>query len=288
MAESKKFYWLKLRRDFFKRHDIQVIEAMPNGKDYVLFYLKLMVESIDHDGALRFSDTIPYNEQMLSVITHTNPDIVKAAMEIFVELGMVDILDDRTIYMSEVERMIGSASDNDAANRQRRCRARKKQQALLDEAHDVTSALQNVTPLVTKDNESKRKSKSIEKEIEINSPTDYDFFQTVYNDLCERLPKCKTMTEKRKKLAREFLKVFSQEQWTEVCSIANESAFLYGQNDRGWKADIDFLLRTDKAAKILEGFYEQAYRSEKSGTGFETGNPFLEMRDEMNERSELF
>ena len=34
-----KFYWLKLKRDFFKRHDIQIIEAMPNGKDYVLFYL---------------------------------------------------------------------------------------------------------------------------------------------------------------------------------------------------------------------------------------------------------
>ena len=34
MAKSKTFYWLKLKRDFFKRHDIQIIESMPNGKDY--------------------------------------------------------------------------------------------------------------------------------------------------------------------------------------------------------------------------------------------------------------
>lgn len=71
MAKSKTFYWLKLKRDFFKRHDIQIIESMPNGKDYILFYLKLLCESVDHEGNLRFSDQIPYNEQMLSTITNT-------------------------------------------------------------------------------------------------------------------------------------------------------------------------------------------------------------------------
>ena len=107
MAE-KKYYWLKLKRDFFKRHDIRIIEAMPNGKDYILFYLKLLLESIDHEGKLRFSDTIPYNEQMLSVITNTNVDVVKSAMEIFGQLNMIDLFDDQTIYMAEVDKLIGS------------------------------------------------------------------------------------------------------------------------------------------------------------------------------------
>ena len=107
MAEGK-YYWLKLKKDFFKRHDIRIIEAMPNGKDYILFYLKLLLESIDHEGNLRFSDTIPYNEQMLSVITNTNIDVVRAAMEVFRELKMIDVLNDQTIYMAEVERLIGS------------------------------------------------------------------------------------------------------------------------------------------------------------------------------------
>ena len=110
MAENKKFYWLKLKRDFFKRHDIRIIEEMPNGKDYVLFYLKLLLESVDHEGTLRFSDTIPYNEQMLSVVTNTNIDIVRSAMKLFIELKMMDIFDDQTIYMSEVEKYIGSES----------------------------------------------------------------------------------------------------------------------------------------------------------------------------------
>ena len=77
--DKERYYWLKLKRDFFKRHDIRVIEDMPNGKEYVLFYLKLMVEAIDHEGALRFSDTIPYSESMLSSVTNTNVDIVRSA-----------------------------------------------------------------------------------------------------------------------------------------------------------------------------------------------------------------
>ena len=108
---SNKYYWLKLKRDFFKRHDIRIIESMPNGKDYILFYLKLLCESIDHQGNLRFSEQIPYNEDMLATITNTNVDIVRSAVKIFTQLGMMDILDDGTFYMSEVERMIGSESE---------------------------------------------------------------------------------------------------------------------------------------------------------------------------------
>ena len=108
MAENGKYYWLKLKRDFFKRHDIRIIEEMPNGKDYILFYLKLLLESIDHEGSLRFSDTIPYNEQMLSVVTNTNVDIVRSAMKLFIELNMMQVLEDQTIYMNEVDKLIGS------------------------------------------------------------------------------------------------------------------------------------------------------------------------------------
>ncbi len=124
MAEAKKYYWLKLKRDFFKRHDIRIIEEMPNGKDYILFYLKLLLESIDHEGNLRFSETIPYNEQMLSVVTNTNVDIVRSAMKMFVELNMMDILDDQTIFMTEVEKLIGSEAWS--TERSRRCREKKK------------------------------------------------------------------------------------------------------------------------------------------------------------------
>ena len=108
---AKKYYWLRLKRDFFKRHDIKIIESMENGKDYILFYLKLLCESVDHDGKLRFSDQIPYNEQMLATITNTNVDVVRSAIKVFSELGMMEMLDDGTFYMNEVEKLIGSETE---------------------------------------------------------------------------------------------------------------------------------------------------------------------------------
>ena len=163
--ESKKYYWLKLKRDFFKRHDIRIIESMPNGKDYILFYLKLLVESVDHDGALRFSDSIPYNAEMLGIITNTNVDIVEKAIKVFSELDLIDILDDQTIYMNEVSNMIGAAADNNNAERQRRFRERQKSAVL---ASTVTENNAGVTGAVMKNNEIKKKiiDKDKEKDIE--------------------------------------------------------------------------------------------------------------------------
>ena len=153
---DKKYYWLKLKRDFFKRHDIRIIEEMPNGKEYILFYLKLLLESIDHEGALRFSETVPYNEQMLSVITNTNIDIVRSAMKMFIELNMMDVLEDRTIYMAEVEKLIGSEAWS--TERSRRCREKKK---LLQCNTDATSCNEEIDiekdKEIDKEKESKKK-----------------------------------------------------------------------------------------------------------------------------------
>ena len=122
MAENK-YYWLKLKEDFFKRQDIRIIEEMQNGKDYVLFYLKMLLEGISNNGELRFNEEIPYNEQMLSVITNTNIDVVRAAMKIFSQLGMVEVYEDMTICMKEVQALTGSESASTA--RMRKARAKK-------------------------------------------------------------------------------------------------------------------------------------------------------------------
>lgn len=161
MADGR-FYWLKLKRDFFKRHDVRIVEEMPNGKDYILFYLKLLCESVDHEGCLRFSESIPYNAEMLATITNTNVDIVQAAVKVFSDLNMMEVFDDGTLFMTEVNAMIGSAVDSPGANRVRRFRENQKEQALLP---TVTKCNADVTGCVTENNESK--SKSIEKELDI-------------------------------------------------------------------------------------------------------------------------
>lgn len=161
MAIKKRYYWLKLYRDFFKRHDIKIIESMDNGKDYILFYLKLLTESVDHDGELRFSDEIPYDEKMLSAITNTNVDTVRSAVQIFTKVGMMEQWDDGTYFMSRIDKMIGSETSN--AERVRRFRERKALQCNID----VTNCNKNAnTELRVKSLESDYREENKEKKQE--------------------------------------------------------------------------------------------------------------------------
>lgn len=100
---------------------------------------------------------------------------------------------------------------------------------------------------------------------------DYEAFHTVYNDTCTNLPKCAKLTEKRKNAIRNFLKEYTLDDWKEVCRRANTSPFLIGKNERGWKADFDFLLRIDKATKILEKGYSSDYRDKYTYNSENTG-----------------
>lgn len=152
---AKKYYWLKLQKDFFKRHDIRIIEDMPNGKDYILFYMKLLVESIDHEGHLRFSDSVPYNDSMLATITNTNIDIVRSAVKVFSELNLMEIMDDGTLYMYETNKMVGSVTD--WAEKKRVYREKQKQ---IGQKKDMSD---------------KSKSIELEKEIEKDKKESRDF-----------------------------------------------------------------------------------------------------------------
>lgn len=167
--QSKRYYWLKLKRDFFKRHDIKIIESMPNGKESVLFYLKLLCESVDHNGELRFSEKIPYTVEMLATITGTDTEVAKQAIDLFKELELIEISDEGTFIMCGVPKMIGSAVDNDNAIRQQRYRDKQK---------SVTNNNANVTKSVTKSNEIKKEDKETKKETKPKK-TQFDLLEKV-------------------------------------------------------------------------------------------------------------
>lgn len=168
MAENKIYFWLKLKKDFFKRHDIRIIENMENGKEFILFYLKLLCESVDHDGNLRFSESIPYTVDMLASITNTKKDIVAEALKVFEQLELLEIQNDGTFYMTKVPKMIGS--ETDWARKKRDFRQKKQddednERTNEGQVEDITRT--NEGQKKTLSDKSKSKSKSIEKELEI-------------------------------------------------------------------------------------------------------------------------
>lgn len=254
MAEKdKRYYWLRLKRDFFKRHDIRIIEAMPNGKDYILFYLKLLCESVDHDGNLRFSDQIPYNEDMLATITNTNIDVVRSAIKIFTQLNMMELMDDGTFYMNEVQKMIGSESYWAEKKRNQRDTERLS----LDNNWTMSNEI-GQCPTCPSKSKSKSKSKEIDKEIdkENRERIQYQQIADMYNDTCVSFPRLTTLSEARKKAIKARLKVYSLEDFQRLFEKAEASTFLKGGNDRNWSATFDWLIKDTNMAKVLDGNYD--------------------------------
>lgn len=168
---DKHKYWLKFYKDFLKSPQMKVIRKMPNGTDYLLLYISLMLESIETVGHLRFTDTIPYNDEMLASITDTNVDIVRSAMQIFQQLGMVQILEDNTIFLPEVPKLTGKECDS--ASRVRKYRLKQKENLEMLQCNaDVTECNNDVTKC--NDNIEKEKEKEIDIDIDIDSREDID------------------------------------------------------------------------------------------------------------------
>lgn len=106
--DKKRYYWLKLKKDFFQSHKLKVLKALPNGRLYALIYLELLAESTSHDGRLRFSDMLPYDVTTLSAVIDEDRDNVEKAIEVLSNLELLEILSDKTIYMLDIQTMIGS------------------------------------------------------------------------------------------------------------------------------------------------------------------------------------
>lgn len=134
--DGKRYYWLKLKKDFFQQHQIKVLKALPNGRLYALIYVELLAESTSHEGELRFSRMLPYDTVTLAAVIDEDKDNLEKAIEVLERLELVEILDDGTIYMREIERLIGSETGQTQRKRQARIEGGKSRVKLTPEIRD--------------------------------------------------------------------------------------------------------------------------------------------------------
>lgn len=115
--ENKMYYWIKLKKNFFERHDIKIIENTCDendnniGRDAVYFYFKLLTESTSHLGNLRYSDNKAYTADMLASVFNMPVLIVKTSMELLSQYELLEVLSDGTLFMKEASEMLGEQSE---------------------------------------------------------------------------------------------------------------------------------------------------------------------------------
>ena len=178
----KRFYWLKLKEDFFDEDTMSWLEEQGNGKEYCLFYLKLCLKSLKSDGVLvrKVGDMlIPYDIAKIAEITKTQVDIANEALNLLKQIGYIQVLDSGGLFLTQIENMTGS--ETDAAERQRKSRANKripeKSVTMSQQSHtDVTLESQNGH--IEKENRERDKELDLDKEIE--KDIDFNYFWSIY------------------------------------------------------------------------------------------------------------
>ena len=141
MADNKKYYYLKLKENFFEREEIKIIESLPNGFEYSNILLKMYLKSLKRDGKLMVTNLIPYSVETLSKVLGHNVDIIRNAIKVFEEFKLVEILDNGAIYLLDIQNFIGKSSTEADRKREQRARIEEEKKLLKEQKSNEVELL---------------------------------------------------------------------------------------------------------------------------------------------------
>ena len=267
MATEKKYYWLKLKEDFFEEDTIAWLEEQQNGKEYALFYLKLCLKSLKTNGVLIRNVgqlIVPYDTKKLAEITNTDFDTAVVAMELLRKIGLVEVLENGEIYMTQLSQMVGSETSKAALMR----KSRAKKALENNDGNNVTKTLPEPSNNVDTEIENRDKENR-DKEIENREKKSIDYvgIANAYKEICTSFPQIRHLSDARKKTVKARINAgYTQEDFITLFKKAQQSDFLKGKNNRKWQADFDWLIKDANMAKVLDGKYDN---KESSGNSFD-------------------
>ena len=125
MSDNRKYYYLKLKENYFDEDAIVLLESMQDGILYSNILLKLYLKSLKNGGKWQLDENIPYTAQMIASITRQQVGTVERALQIFLKLGLVEPLQNGALYMSNIELLIGQSSTEGERKRRARLELQK-------------------------------------------------------------------------------------------------------------------------------------------------------------------
>lgn len=234
-AGKGKYYYLRLKENFFDSDEIKLLESGENGLEYSSFLLKLYCKSLKQEGRLTLNDLVPYDAEMLATVTRCSVEFVEKALKKLKRLGLIEVLDDGVIYMLDIQNFIGKSSD--VADRRRGYRARidgekEAKEQMSDKRR--TNVTTNVGQMGNRDRDINR---DINRDREID-----DDKETIIHQL-NKLLGLSDYTER-------FLTYFKEEDWPKLVEQIEQSEWLKANLNREQVPKPSFI------AKILNGGYK--------------------------------
>lgn len=166
---TKRYYWIKLKTDFFDLETIDWLISQKNGCEYVVLYQKLCLLTANKDGELASSIgeiIIPYDANKIARDTKFPIDTVIVALELFKKIGLIYEQENGILKIPYIADIVGS--ETDSAERVRRHRAL---QCNKDVTQNVTDSALQCNIDIEKDLETEKDS---EKEKDFSLPDKSD------------------------------------------------------------------------------------------------------------------
>ena len=207
MSDSKKYYYLRLKDNFFDSDELKILESMKDGYLYSNILLKLYLRSLKNDGKLVVNERIPYSADMLASVTGHQVGTIKQALSVFKDLGLIDVLDNGAIYMLDIQNFIGKGSSE--ADRKREYRQR-----IETDRTNVQTNLRQISDKSTP-------------EIEIELEKDIEIEKEIHSS-------AKSTTTKRKRFEKPTLSQITQYCLERNNNVNAEQFYDYYESN-GWK-----------------------------------------------------
>lgn len=247
MSDNKRYYYLKLKENFFDSDEMVLLESMPDGYIYSNILLKLYLRSLKHEGKLMFNDRIPFDSTMLAIITRHSVGVVEKAVQIFRDLQLIDVLDNGAIYMSDIQSFIGKSSTEADRKREYRKKIEEAKRNLITGGQVSDKCPDKTTPEL-----------EIEIEKDIEKDIDKEEKKGKYSDEHLRLAK-KLQSNLTEDFPKEMNKV-DIEKWADIIRLMEErdkasiEAIEYVIN---WLPTNEFWFGNIRSAKKLREKFEK-------------------------------
>lgn len=163
MAEPKRYYWLRLHKDFFQKKEIKRLRRVAGGDTYTIIYLKMLLRSIIDGGKLYFDGYEDTFVSELALDIDEDEQNVQITVNYLLKNGLLIECENDEYYLPEANNNTGS--ETAAASRMRKLREKSKD----SECNNVTPLCNNVTPMLQECSQALQTcygEKEIEKEID--------------------------------------------------------------------------------------------------------------------------
>jgi len=257
LAENKRYYWLKLMDDFFTEPTIDFMLGQKNGCEYIVLYQMLCLKTLNSNGVMasKIGEMIvPYDvDKIVRDTKYFNRNTVIVALELYKQLGLVYEDINGCLTIDGIGDMVGSESKWARIKRGQRADKQldnvQTEIKTLSHGQDVDNQLDNVHI------EIRDKRLEIRDKIKDKDKIPYQQIADMYNNTCVSYPRLTKLSDARKKSIKARLRTYSIDDIQRVFSMAEQSDFLKGANNRNWSANFDWIMKDTNMAKILDGNY---------------------------------